>query len=84
MEDSLAIFQRLTDSGKHALVIARRNKFDTSGQVGYVRNCDDTAKLKEGDEFTMPGGWHIEQREDADGNVLTTKDGEPLSFFAWS
>lgn len=67
---------------KHALIVARKNAFDTNGTVGYVKK-DPIADLEEGAEFDLPEGWHIVQKTDAEGKTLVTTTGEPLSFFAW-
>lgn len=81
--ECLGTFVRLSESGKHACVILRHNAFDTKGTVGYVRANPAIAELEKGDEFVAPAGWGTEQKEDEDGNVMATKDGEPLTFFTW-
>lgn len=80
---SIARFVKVTESGKHACIMARKNAFDAVEHVGYVRmNTALEGKVK-GDEFDIPDGWSIVNKQTVEGETLSTKDGEPLSFFTW-
>lgn len=80
---SLAKVIRFTESGDHVLVFMSKHAFDTSSTVGYVRNNVAFDGKKAGDTVECPDGWHVTQRMDKDNKVMATKEGEPLSFFAW-
>ena len=79
-EMNKATLRKFTD--KMALVAITRNAFELGGTIGYIAK-EPVKDLEEGAVFDIPAGWRVEQHTDENGDVMSTKDGEPLSFFHW-
>ena len=73
----------------HILVWYRANSFSCENSIGYVQKCTTDAvgtnieNIKPKDTFQMPANPRKVQKTDADGNVMTAKNGEPLTFLVW-
>tara|TARA_R100000322_G_scaffold167833_1_gene136392 strand:+ start:140 stop:406 length:267 start_codon:yes stop_codon:yes gene_type:complete len=73
----------------HILVWYRANSFSCENAIGYVQKCTTDAvgtnieNIKPKDTFQMPANPRKVQKTDADGNVMTAKNGEPLTFLVW-
>ena len=68
----------------HVLVWYRANPFSCENAIGYVKkNSLIPEDIQPKDEFQMPANPTPSQKTDEDGNVMCTKDGEPLTFLVW-
>ena len=72
---------------KLILVKVKSNKYDTAGTIGY---CDNPDNLKLGDvilDFPPIKGvtnMTVLDKETGERRIMTTKDGEPLSFLVFA
>ena len=73
----------------HILVWYEANSFSCENAIGYVKKCttDSVGKnienIKPKDTFQMPANPRQVQKTDKNGNVMTAKNGEPLTFLVW-
>ena len=70
-------------SGKSACISVVANEFATNRTVGFVRNSESLQDKKEGYEFDLPDGWHLEPMTTEDGEPILTKDGQQKMRFQW-
>ena len=71
-------------TNNHILVWYQSNPFSCTNAIGYVKKnslIPDDVKPK--DEFQMPANPIPTQRTDENGEIMCTKDGEPLTFLKW-
>tara|TARA_R100000329_G_scaffold100477_1_gene82907 strand:- start:37 stop:291 length:255 start_codon:yes stop_codon:yes gene_type:complete len=68
----------------HVLVWYKANPFSCDNAIGYVKkNSLIPEDVAAGDTFPMPANPIPFQKIDEAGNVMCTKDGEPLTFLKW-
>ena len=67
---------------KSALILIKANAFVFSATPVYVPKTA-VSHLKEGDTFEIPDGFKVTDMVDSDGEVRTTKDGEPLKVLVY-
>ena len=80
----VATIVKFSDSKKSALISVKKNAFQLNGTIGYI-SAEPLKGKKKGDSFDLPSGWRVEHRADAEtGEVMTTKEGQPLSFLTWT
>lgn len=77
-----AKLHRISDSGKSALILVRKNKFEFSASPAYIPAAA-VADLEAGESFELPDGFEFVPMMDEDGNPYTTKDGQPLHCLKW-
>lgn len=68
---------------KSALLLVKANKFEFSAKPAYVpRTAVQGHEI--GDEIQIPDGYEFKELIDVKtGEVLTTKNGEPLHTLSW-
>lgn len=67
---------------KSALLLVKANKFQFVPSCAYVPR-EAVADHEVGDEFYIPDGYSLAPMVGEDGEVRTTKDGEPLHTLIW-
>ena len=71
-------------TNNHVLVYYSANPFSCENAIGYVKKNslipDDVAPK---DEFQMPANPIPTQKTNEAGEIMCTKDGEPLTFLTW-
>ena len=67
---------------KSALILVKANQFVFGFSPVYVPRAA-VEGMSEGQEFTIPDGYHLVPMVDSDGVVRTTKEGEPLHQLAY-
>jgi len=80
---AIATFYRITESGKSALILLRKNAFSFEQVPVYVpaKPCEG---MEQGDEFEIPEGYTIVPMLNEDGTNRTTKDGSAnLMMLVW-
>ena len=68
----------------HVLIYYKSNPFSCENSIGYVQKNNlipETIQPK--DTFQIPANPIPYQKEDEEGNIMCTKDGEPLTFLKW-
>lgn len=74
-----------SESGKSILVGVKNSKFSIGFDgIGYANIPEGMEEIKKGDQvkdFPMPKGTC--QKKNAEGEVLSTKAGEPLTFWVF-
>ena len=71
-------------TASHILIYYIANPFSCENAIGYVKkNSLIPEDVKPKDEFQIPANPIPYQELDKDGNVMCTKDGEPLTFLKW-
>ena len=68
----------------HVLIFYKANPFSCENSIGYVQKNNlipETIQPK--DTFQIPANPIPYQKEDEEGNIMCTKDGEPLTFLKW-
>lgn len=69
-----------------ALVVVSKNEFDASGTMGYIKNPHSWQK---GETHEIPAisgttTMSIRDKETGERRLMTTKDGQPLSFLVFA
>ena len=68
----------------HVLVYYAANPFACNNSIGYVKkNSLIPTDVASGDTFQMPANPIRTQKTNEAGEVMCTKDGEPLTFLDW-
>lgn len=67
---------------KSALILVKPNEFCFSAEPCYVPKTA-VAQYKEGEEFDIPDDFKLVDMTDENGEVRTTKDGQPLKVLAY-
>ena len=68
---------------KSALVLVKANAFVFSYSPVYIPKAALPEGIKEGEEFDIPDGYKLVDMIDTDGNIRSTKEGEPLKVLAY-
>ena len=71
-------------TNNHVLIYYTVNPFSCENAIGYVKkNSLIPDDIQPKDTFQMPANPIPHQKEDEEGNIMCTKDGEPLTFLKW-
>jgi len=71
-------------TANHVLIYYTANPFSCENAIGYVKkNSGIPEDIQPKDEFEIPANPIPYQKTDEDGNLMCTKDGEPLTFLKW-
>lgn len=74
----------IRQTNNHVLVWYKANPFSCDTAIGYVKkNSLIPENVAAGDTFQMPANPIPFQKIDEAGNVMSTNDGEPLTFLKW-
>ena len=68
---------------KSALIGVKANAFVFGWSHCYVPKGAVPANIKESEEFQIPDGFKLVDMVNSDGNIATTKDGEPLKVLSY-
>ena len=70
-------------TNNHVLIYYRANAFSADNAIGYIRKAPIIEGVKAKDTFEIPANPIPFQKLDENGNVMSTKSGEPLTFLKW-
>jgi len=76
-------------TSNHILVWYRANPFSCENAMAYVQksprdmNGKNLENVQPKDTFEIPANPIPYQKTGEDGNIMCTKDGEPLTFLKW-
>ncbi len=74
----------IKSTNNHILVWYKSNPFSCENAIGYVKkNSLIPEDIQPKDEFQMPANPSKTQKTNEAGEVMCTKDGEPLTFLVW-
>lgn len=67
---------------KSALLLVKANKFQMQSECAYVPK-ESVEGIEPGEEFAIPDGYKLQPMTTEDGEIRTTKAGEPLHTLVW-
>ena len=71
-------------TNNHVLVYYKSNPFSCGNNIGYVeKNSLIPDAVAPKDEFQIPANPIPSQKTNEAGEIMCTKDGEPLTFLTW-
>ena len=74
----------IKSTNNHVLVWYKSNPFSCSNAMGYVKkNPLIPEDIQPKDEFQIPANPIPYQKTDESGEIMCTKNGEPLTFLKW-
>ena len=70
-------------TNNHVLIWYKSNPFSCDNAMGYITKAPIIENVKPKDEFPIPANPIPFHKTNEAGELMTTKDGEPLTFIKW-
>ena len=84
MNNSTITATTIKQTTNHVLIYYSANPFSCDNAIGYVKkNSLIPEDIAAGDTFQIPSNPIPTQKTNEAGEVMCTKDGEPLTFLVW-
>lgn len=77
-----AKLHRISDSGKSALILVRKNKYEFGSRPAYIPAAA-VEGVEPGESFELPDGYEFVPMVDQDGVPYTTEGGDVLHCLQW-